>query len=230
MLSQRFIWRIFPSTWVSLLLAVMLFPLGFFLPEWWGWENGPIENTQVIILIAGAVLSWLAARHNRDDSQICKLWLWTIPVWLMLAGRELSWGRVFFYPVSVGPDGPIFPAIQKIWYGRYVYPVNSIITISTLCGLWYNFSWSKIKQIWRIPAIDGILFVLFAIAAQFVFEKSLISVLKPYSQLLEEWSELIVYWCMVSILVVNGFKNKKACETSLLESNIKSNSFKNFLS
>lgn len=218
MLSQLFSWRIFPSTWISLLLMVVLFPLGFSLPEWWGWENGPIENTQVIILIAGAILSCLAARHNRHDSQICKLWLWTVPIWLIIIGRELSWGRVFFDPVSIGPDGPMFPSIHEIWYGRYVYPVNIIIMSSTLCGLWYNFNWKKIKHIWRIPAIDGILLILSAIASQLVFEKNLLMVFNPCSQLLEEWSELIVYWCMVSILLVNGFnKYVRVCQgTGLL--------------
>ena len=210
MSTQLFTQKIFPSTWVSLLLTVLLFPLGLSLPAWWGWENGPIENTQVVILIAGAVLAWLAARHNRNDSQIRKLWLWTIPVWLLMIGRELSWGRVFFDPVTVGPGGPMFPSIHAIWYGRYVYPVITIIIISTLCGLWYNFSWSKIIQVWRIPAIDGILLVLVAIASQLVFERNLILALKPYSQMLEEWSELIVYWCMISILLVTGFKNTKA--------------------
>lgn len=209
MLRQLFSWRIYPSTWVSLLLVASLFPLSLSLPAWWGWENGPVENTQVVILIVGAVLSFFAARHNYDDSQTCKLWLWTIPVWLLMVGRELSWGRVFFDPVTVGPDGPIFPSIHAIWYGQYVYPVNTVIISSTLYGLWYYCNWSKIKQTWCIPAIDGTLLILAAIASQLVFERNLILALEPYSQLLEEWSEMIVYWCMISILMVTGFKNRK---------------------
>lgn len=198
-------WRIYPLTWISLLLVVLLFPLGILLPSWWSWENGPIENTQVVILSAGVVLSWSAAHHNRDDNQMRKLWLWTIPVWLLIIGRELSWGRVFFDPVTVGPDGPIFPSICAIWYGRYVYPAITIVTIVTLYGLWHNFNWIKIKQRWCIPAIDGILLILAAIAAQLVFERDLIAAFEPYSQMLEEWSELIVYWCMISIVRVCGF-------------------------
>ncbi len=209
MSTQLFTWRVFPVTWVSLLLVVLLFPLGFLLPGWWGWENEPIENTQVVILGAGAGLSWLAAQHNRDDSEMRKLWLWTIPVWLLLIGRELSWGRVFFDPVFIGPDGPVFPSIHAVWYGRYVYPVNAVIMLSTLYGLWRNFNWSKIKQRCRIPAVDGIVLLLAAIAAQLIFERELITVLKPYSQMLEEWSELIVYWCMISMTSVIGFSSSR---------------------
>ncbi|SFL43628.1 hypothetical protein [Pelosinus propionicus] len=201
-------WRVFPSTWVSLLLAVMLFPAGLFLPGWWGWENGPIENTQVVILIAGAILSWLVARQNYDDRQFRNLWLWSILVWLLMAGRELSWGRVFFDPVSTGPEGPMFPSIRAVWYGQYVYPILTVVFIVTLIGLWRNFNWANMKQRLSIPAIDGILLIVAAIASQLIFERNLILVLHPYSQVLEEWSELMVYWCMISMAFVIGFKKE----------------------
>lgn len=174
MARRLFTWRLFPSTWISVLLLVLLFPLGYFLPEWWGWENGPLENIQVALLIAGAALSWLVARRNSVDSRLRKMWLWTIPIWLLLIGRELSWGRVFFAPVSVGTHGPIFPAKQAIWYGAYVNPIIAVIAISALSGLWYNFRWSEIKRVLRIPLIDLILLFVLLIAGQFVFEKTLL--------------------------------------------------------
>ncbi|MEL7634792.1 MULTISPECIES: hypothetical protein [Sporomusa] len=204
--KQLFTRKIFPTTWVSLFLAVLLFPLGLLLPEWCGWENGLIENSQVAILIFGAFLSWRLAHHNRDDRQIHNLCLWMIVVWLMMVGRELSWGRVFFEPITTGPDGPTFPSIHAIWYGRYVYPVLTVIIISTLIGLWRNFNWEHIKQKVYISTIDGVLLIIAAIASQLIFERNLILLLKPYSQVLEELSELIVYWCMVSILMANGFQ------------------------
>jgi hypothetical protein len=123
-----------------------------------------------------------------------------------MVGRELSWGRVFFEPMTTGPHGPTFPSIYAIWYGRYVYPVLTVIIISTLIGLWRNFNWEHIKQRVYISTVDGVLLILAAIAAQLIFERNLIPLLKPYSQVFEELSELIVYWCMVSILVVNGSK------------------------
>jgi len=206
--KQLITWRLFPSTGVSVLLAVLLFPLGFYLPGWWGWENGPIENTQVVILIVGAIVSWLAARRNWDDIQMRNLWLWSILVWLLMVGRELSWGRVFFDPVSTGSGGPMFPSIRAVWYGQYVYPVLTLVIITTLIGLWRNFNWGNMKENLCISAVDGILLILAAIASQLIFERNVILILQPYSQVLEEWSELMVYWCMVSMVLVIGFKKE----------------------
>jgi hypothetical protein len=125
-----------------------------------------------------------------------------------MAGRELSWGRVFFDPVSTGSEGPMFPSIRAVWYGQYVYPVLTLIIITTLIGLWRNFNWGNMKQKLCISAVDGILLILAAIASQLIFERNLILILQPYSQVLEEWSELMVYWCMVSMVLNIGFKKE----------------------
>ncbi|XER07937.1 hypothetical protein SRRS_35300 [Sporomusa rhizae] len=53
-----FSWKPFPTTWISILLTVLLFPLGLILPAWWGWENGPLENTQIVILGVGLIISF----------------------------------------------------------------------------------------------------------------------------------------------------------------------------
>ncbi|WP_371374865.1 hypothetical protein [Sporomusa aerivorans] len=129
-------------------------------------------------------------------------------VWLIMMGRELSWGRVFFDPVAIGSDGPAFPSIHEIWYGSFVYPILTVIVFCTLIGLWRNFEWEHMKSKLCISMIDGSLLIAAAIASQLVFERNVILLLQPYSQLLEELSELIVYWCMISILVTNGFRRK----------------------
>ena len=200
--NPLFTWELFPTTRISLVLAALLFPLGLLLPDWWGWENGPVENTQVLILCAGAFFSWQASRRQND--QLHTLWSWTIMIWLLMVGRELSWGRVFFAPVSIGSQGPVFPSIQDVWYGPYCYPVLTVLMLSTLVGLWRNFTWEKIKPRLRIAIVDCSLLLLAVLASQLVFEKNLIPLLSPYSQMLEELSELIAYWCMVSIIVVNS--------------------------
>jgi hypothetical protein len=102
----------------------------------------------------------------------------------------------------------MFPSIRAVWYGQYVYPVLTLIIITTLIGLWRNFNWGNMKEKLCISAVDGILLILAAIASQLIFERNLILILQPYSQVLEEWSELMVYWCMVSMVLVIGFKKE----------------------
>lgn len=201
-------WHPNPTTWLSLLLVVLLFPLGLTLPPWWGWENGPIENTQVVILAVGVFVSFFAARNSQEDRQIRGFWLWQIPIWMLLIGRELSWGRVF-YPVAIGTNGPSFLSIHQLWYGQFVYPLIAVVTLISLLGLWHNFNRSLLGPKLNLPAIDILLLTLAAIAAQFIFEKTVIIALKPYAEVLEELAELIVYWCLVSIAATVGFAKRQ---------------------
>ena len=53
-MKLRFTLKPAPTTWLSLLLLALMFPLGLGLPDWCGWENGPLENLQVVILFSGS--------------------------------------------------------------------------------------------------------------------------------------------------------------------------------
>lgn len=210
------VWTVFPTTWASLLLTLLLFPAGYFLPDWCSWENQPLENIQAVMLLVGAFLAFKVAQHNTNDKKLHALWLWTIPLWLFLLGRELSWGRVFLTPVMVNSHGPVFPALRQVWFGRYVYPLNTVAGLTTFYGIWKNWEFAKLKRL-RYPLIDIGIFI-FAVISNYLFEREMITSLVQYSQVLEEWSEIIAYWCLISILVVMGFNKlttkKKFCEVT----------------
>ncbi len=42
--NSWFLYQLFPTTYLSILLTALLFPVEFYLPAWWSWENGPWEN------------------------------------------------------------------------------------------------------------------------------------------------------------------------------------------
>lgn len=198
----RVSWKPFPTTWISLLLTVLLFPLGLTLPAWWGWENGPVENTQIVILVVGLVISYLAAQHNRDNRKFRNLWLYLIPFWLLIIGRELSWGRVF-YPVAFGPNGPEFISLYQLWYGPFVKPIIAIVLIAMLIGICLNSPLKYIRQA-TLPLLDiAILFIMVILAS--AFDKFTFSILHAQEEMLEEWAELTAYWSLVSIAAITGF-------------------------
>lgn len=197
-----FSWKPFPTTWISILLTVLLFPLGLILPAWWGWENGPLENTQIVILGVGLIISCLAAQHNRDNRNFRNLWLSLIPFWLLIIGRELSWGRVS-YPVALGPNGPEFISLYQLWYGRFIRPIAAIVILTILTGICLNSPLKYIRQT-TLPLLDiGILCIMAILAS--AFDKSAFSLLHAQEEVLEEWAELTAYWSLVSIAVVSGF-------------------------
>ena len=47
---------------------------------------------------------------------------WPVPVWLLLAARELSWGAALLPPLSIGADGPEYSS-SVLWYKPAVAPV-----------------------------------------------------------------------------------------------------------
>jgi hypothetical protein len=200
----RFTLRPAPTTWLSLLLLALLFPLGLSLPDWWSWENGPLENTQIIILGGGLLTTWLAADHNRHDRKVRNLWLWLTPFWLLCIGRELSWGQVF-YPVSIGVHGPEFISIHQLWYGPLVKPLVAITIITMIIGC--HSSPLKCLRQTTLPLLDIAILFLAAILSIW-FDKSTISFLHPCEEVLEEWAELTAYWSMVSIVMITGFQKK----------------------
>ncbi len=197
--------KLFPTTWISLLLTILLLPMSLTLPAWWGWENGPVENTQVFILCIGLILTWFAARYNRNDRKIRNLWLGLTPFWLLCIGRELSWGRVF-YTTSIGRDGPEFISIHQLWYGQWVYPIVAVVIVALILGICFNSPWNYIRKT-PMPLVDMIILLIMTVLAS-IFDKATIAFLHPHEEILEEWAELTAYWSLISIVAIIGFKNK----------------------
>lgn len=122
----------------NLLLLLALFscwPLSILLPPSWAWENGAIEDGDVLILgigLAWAFFTWLRARPGN----VAMLARAVLPIWLILIGREMSWGAVLFAPDHMTPEGPVFTS-HHLWYRPFVTPV--------LCALIAWSAWSA----WR---------------------------------------------------------------------------------
>jgi len=84
-----------PAEWLLAAALLASYPASAFLPAPWSREGGLLENLQVLVLCAGCLYAlgcWLRTRPLR----LSLLALWGAPVWLLLAARELSWGRVLF--------------------------------------------------------------------------------------------------------------------------------------
>jgi hypothetical protein len=80
--------------WALLAALAACYPASVVLPSTWAREGGPLESLQVVVLCAGCVLALLMYARTRP-ARFAMLALWVAPVWLLLAGRELSWGRAW---------------------------------------------------------------------------------------------------------------------------------------
>jgi hypothetical protein len=110
--------------WGGAALLALSFASAGILPAWTGFENGPIENAQVLLLLGGGFLAARFAVRN----QLATKWFWiaVVPVWIIMALRELSWGAVFLPALSISEHGPFFSSTQ-LWYKPYITPVLAVV-------------------------------------------------------------------------------------------------------
>lgn len=120
------------TRWILLAVLLLSVYAGRSLPQNWAWENGPLEWMQVVILAGGMLMCWRRARalSAAGEPQAARFWTWAAPAWLVLIGRELSWGRVLF-PAGYDENGPYFTLLADLRFGYLVHPI-----VITLILLW----------------------------------------------------------------------------------------------
>jgi hypothetical protein len=198
------IWRLAATTLLclSLILLAVSYPLALDLPSWWSHENQPIENAQVVVLGLGLVTSLMFFQKQGDPGR----WfgLAAAPILLVLIGRELSWGAVFFDPTSIGDHGPLF-ASRYLWYKPIVAPAVAALILSTIAIIVVKrlaFVGLELLKKRRVP-IFSVLFTAVGMLVSTASEGHL--PLVPMgdwmdghaAQLLEELSELCAYLAMI---------------------------------
>ncbi|GEM_PF-406072 len=204
LLGRFFEFNIYITTKITFALVPIAAVLFFFLEPPVAYENGPLENLQVVQLIVGALVAFTAARKALDKNTR-NIWYCGAVTFLLCAGRELNWGRVF-YPTG---DHNMFISIKNLWYGPVVYPLLTVIILATLYTLWHSKLLAYIKKT-KIPFWNFILFVVLYLAADyaehrpmFFFEQHL------DGEILEELFECLCYWLLTDITRIMGFVNRK---------------------
>jgi hypothetical protein len=91
-----------------------------------GNENGIFEIIQSILLVIASFIC--IAKTCRAKGRTRYLWIAGTFFCLLMLGRELSWGRVFF---PVDAEG-MFPPIKAIPYGPFVHPTVKVLLAATV--------------------------------------------------------------------------------------------------
>jgi len=122
-----------PQWW---LLAALLacYPLSYITPPTWAWEDGVVENSQAVILLAGFLGAWVTYLRERPN-KIALLALASMPIWAILVARELSWGAVFTEPLTFNHDGPVYSS-KVLFYKPIVAPTVGVLLLWSLWLAW----------------------------------------------------------------------------------------------
>lgn len=189
------------------ILAIIFIGLSFVLPIEYSYENHFLENLEVVILFLGIVICIGKIRDFILYDSI-KFYVASIIIYILMIGRELSWGSVF-YPIGMDKNGEqIFVKVHELWYGSVVYPMVGILILIVLILLGVYFYQSRRQGIcWYIPLGEFLFFIVTSILGQCVFDRGLVQ-FGNYNQLLEESCEIIAYIALVCCTYDISFKRR----------------------
>jgi len=179
--------KIFGTTWFSILTAILIVPCVMFLPEKFGYENGLLENIQMIILFFGLYLSFFS-KFDKKFFNFVGL------VLIILILREVNCGRTLFFPV---------PGTENAFWGwkdiKYGYLANPLFGAFIACVAVYFLKnklfinlWNYIKNT-KLPFWEIV----------FVFIGTVLSLYAEHvvkNLVFEEISELLLYIPLVGII------------------------------
>lgn len=190
--SPLFSLHIVPRQAILLAAAAIVFIACFFtsgMPLEWGYENSLIENLQLAVLAAAALLCITASNHRR----FYRLAAFVV---LLCMLREVSFGRTIFFPVEGQAD--TFYKWKEIPYGWMAHwVIGGYVTALVLFFLRHRL-WIAGLEILQSKAIPiwGCLFLLIGAALNTVEEEVF------HDYVAEEIGELGMYLSFVYLVLV----------------------------
>ncbi len=179
--------KIYGVTWLSILTAIAVIPCVMFLPERFGYENGLLENIQMVVLFAGLYFAFT----SKVDK---KFFIFAGLVLTILMLREINCGRTLFFPVP-GVENAFY-SWKDIKYGYLAHPLYGLYIASVAVyflwnKLFLNF-WNIVKNT-KLPFWNIFLMILgmgLGLYAEHGME----------NMVLEEITELLFYISLVGII------------------------------
>ena len=167
---------------------ILSVPLSLVLPTSIAFENGPIENFQVALLF-GAVINSIRLMSSIRDQSARSFNLFCALMFILLAVRELSWGRVF-YQIDFDETGPEFVGMSDYIWRTEAYGFIVLISLAMLILLVKDV---PLRRLWSAPLPIAILaIILIGVILQYVGEHGYF-IGKLNGQMLEELNETIIY-------------------------------------
>lgn len=179
--------KFYKTTLISLVVALAILPCILFLPEKWGWENGVLENFQLIVLGLGFTIA-LTSKINK------KFFIFVALIITILTLREINCGRTIFFPVP-GVENTFYKW-KEIKYGWLAHPLYglymAIVGIYFLKNKLFLDLWQIVKNI-KFPVWD-ILLMLIGMGLGIYAEECM------HNFVAEEITELLFYTALVGII------------------------------
>lgn len=178
------------------LFIVAIYPLSIVLPQYLSWENGFLENSQVVILLLAMLLNLYF--YNQQKA---KLHLTFSVFFFTIACRELNWGRCLF-PINASDSaskGPIFIPMSQFPHHTAIGIGIAVLTLCILFGAIFTPPWKRIIR-QRLFPIKLIFYCAICTVLSFLGDSSHVFA-DSQSDLIEELSECLLYLLLLHISV-----------------------------
>ncbi len=186
-INKHFDFKFYSVTWLALLTAVLILPCIMFLPERFGYENGLLENIQMLVLFFGL---YVAFRSKFDK----KFFIFVGLVLIILILREINCGRTLFFPI---------PGVENAYYSwkdiKYGYLAHPLYGAYMACVGIYFFVNKLFVNLWnyicktKLPFWNIILMFTGMILGLYAEHSS-------HNMVFEEITELLFYISLVGII------------------------------
>lgn len=182
--------KFYPHLWLLIIYIPFVFIVKEFLPQNIARENGSIENFQLVLLAVGVYLCWQAMKKT-DIKYDKYIWQAGMLFYILLFGRELSWGRALL----MHDDGTMPQWSDLGLYGQIAHPLIGIALVY-LCILFYRGGFFRFLTTVKIPMWDLVFLVMFVVLVD-ISEHYNFSIF--HGQIDEELFECAMYFEMLRI-------------------------------
>ncbi|MBR1775486.1 hypothetical protein IJ750_00225 [bacterium] len=191
-MKNHFDFKIYNVTWIPVLVVLLIIPCVMYLPAEYGYENGLLENMQMIFLF-GACIMGFCVKKNKKFFKFVSL------VIIILMLREINCGRTLFFPIPGEVNA--YYGWKDIKYGYLAHPIYGLYIASVVVYFLWNKLfinlWNIIKNV-KFP-VWNILLMILGIVLGLYAEKA------THNFVFEEMAELLVYTSLVGIIWLYGF-------------------------
>lgn len=206
--SAHLDFKIYPVTWIAIINALLIAPCILYLPQKYGYENGLLENIQLVALLAGFILCLAYSKFNKPEeteegekqhTSMVKFFRFAALVIIILFLREINCGRTIFFPVP--GEVNTFYGWKDIKYGWLAHPLYGLYMAYVAFYFFFNklfiTLWNIVKNV-KFPVWNVLLMIVGMIGGTLGEEVY-------HNMVMEEITELLFYVSLTGIIYLYAY-------------------------